>query len=91
MGPRLDQNPGPHLYDWVSTYSPIAQLVERLTVNQLVPGSSPGRGAKFEKPAMCGLFLLATEDDRQAVGGFSGHRGFYDTNLPAGTKYGCIA
>jgi hypothetical protein len=29
-------------------YSPIAQLVERLTVNQFVPGSSPGRGAKFK-------------------------------------------
>lgn len=28
-------------------YSPLAQLVERLTVNQNVPGSSPGRGAKF--------------------------------------------
>ena len=26
--------------------SPIAQLVEQLTVNQWVPGSSPGRGAK---------------------------------------------
>ena len=36
-------------------YSPIAQLVERLTVNQLVPGSSPGRGAKFRK----GLLLRA--------------------------------
>ncbi len=28
------------------TSFPIAQLVERLTVNQNVPGSSPGRGAK---------------------------------------------
>ena len=27
-------------------YSLIAQLVEHLTVNQVVPGSSPGRGAK---------------------------------------------
>ena len=27
-------------------YSPIAQLVEQLTVNQLVAGSSPARGAK---------------------------------------------
>jgi hypothetical protein len=27
-------------------YSPIAQLVEQLTVNQLVGGSSPPRGAK---------------------------------------------
>ena len=28
-------------------YSPIAQLVERLTVNQNVRGSSPRRGAKY--------------------------------------------
>ena len=28
-------------------YSPIAQSVERRTVNPQVPGSSPGRGAKF--------------------------------------------
>ena len=28
-------------------YSPIAQLVERLAVNQNVRGSSPRRGAKF--------------------------------------------
>ena len=41
----LTQNRGPHLM--VTNYSPIAQLVERLTVNQLVPGSSPGRGANF--------------------------------------------
>ena len=27
-------------------YSPVAQLVERLTVNQLVAGSSPARGAR---------------------------------------------
>jgi hypothetical protein len=27
-------------------YSSIAQSVEHLTVNQRVPGSSPGRGAK---------------------------------------------
>ncbi len=61
----------------VLTYSPIAQLVERLTVNQLVPGSSPGRGAKFEKPTSGGLFfaletrgqcrmLLAVEDNIHA-------------------------
>ena len=30
-----------------TSYSPIAQLVERLTVNQNVRGSSPRRGAKF--------------------------------------------
>ena len=28
------------------TYSLVAQSVERLTVNQNVPGSSPGKGAK---------------------------------------------
>ena len=31
-----------------SRESPIAQLVERRTVNPQVPGSSPGRGAKFD-------------------------------------------
>jgi hypothetical protein len=31
-----------------SFLSPIAQLVERRTVNPQVPGSSPGRGAKFQ-------------------------------------------
>ena len=30
--------------------SPIAQLVEQVTVNHWVPGSSPGRGAKLKKP-----------------------------------------
>ena len=30
---------------WI--YSSVAQLVEQLTVNQLVAGSSPARGAKF--------------------------------------------
>ena len=29
--------------------SSIAQLVEQLTVNQWVPGSSPGRGAIYSK------------------------------------------
>lgn len=42
----------------VSTYSPIAQLVERLTVNQLVPGSSPGRGAIFEKARIQRAFFV---------------------------------
>jgi histidyl-tRNA synthetase len=31
----------------VADYSSVAQLVEQLTVNQLVAGSSPARGAKF--------------------------------------------
>jgi hypothetical protein len=33
------------LYPPPPTYSPVAQLVEQLTVNQLVTGSSPVRGA----------------------------------------------
>ena len=32
-------------YISISTYSSVAQLVEQLTVNQLVAGSSPARGA----------------------------------------------
>ena len=35
-----------------SFYWPIAQLVERLTVNQNVPGSSPGWPAKFGDAAV---------------------------------------
>ena len=55
-GPLLNQNPGPHFV--VTTYSPIAQLVERLTVNQNVRGSSPRRGAKFQKAHQpVGFFL----------------------------------
>ena len=34
-------------YICLSTYSSVAQLVEQLTVNQLVAGSSPARGANF--------------------------------------------
>ena len=39
--------------------SSIAQLVEQLTVNQWVPGSSPGRGAIYRKglQAIVSLFL----------------------------------
>ena len=33
----------------VHYYSPVAQLVEQMTVNHWVPGSSPGRGAKYQK------------------------------------------
>ena len=32
----------------IDKYSAIAQLVERLAVNEDVPGSSPGRGAKTQ-------------------------------------------
>ena len=37
-------------------YSSVAQLVEQLTVNQLVAGSSPARGAKYS-PESKFLFL----------------------------------
>ena len=49
------------------SYSSVAQLVEQLTVNQLVAGSSPARGAKinlffpkflyFLKPVIFSLFV----------------------------------
>ncbi len=42
----------------VTIHSPIAQLVERLTVNQNVRGSSPRRGAKFKRPSSEGLFFI---------------------------------
>ena len=32
---------------YVDFYSSVAQLVEQLTVNQLVAGSSPARGANY--------------------------------------------
>ena len=38
--------------------SPIAQSVERRTVNPQVPGSSPGRGAKFENHHVAWWFLF---------------------------------
>ena len=38
-------------------YSPVAQLVEQLTVNQWVRGSSPRRGAKFENALLVRAFL----------------------------------
>ena len=41
--------------------SSVAQLVERLTVNQLVPGSSPGRGAKQQKAPFYGGFFYVLE------------------------------
>ncbi len=39
-------------------YSPVAQLVERLTVNQVVIGSNPVRGANFV------LYRLTEKDGR---------------------------
>ena len=43
-----------------TTDSSIAQLVEQRTVNPCVPGSSPGRGAKYIKEALqkCGAFYI---------------------------------
>ena len=37
-------------------YSPVAQLVEQMTVNHWVAGSSPARGAKFQKPGTNGIW-----------------------------------
>ena len=37
--------------------SVLAQLVEQLTVNQRVAGSSPADGAKYLKAALCAVFL----------------------------------
>ena len=37
--------------------SALAQLVEQLTVNQRVAGSSPADGAKYLKAALCAVFL----------------------------------
>ena len=39
--------------------SALAQLVEQLTVNQWVAGSSPAGGAKFLKAARCAAFFMA--------------------------------
>ena len=38
--------------------SPIAQLVEQMTVNHWVRGSSPRRGAKFKEPAFKQAFFV---------------------------------
>ena len=42
-----------------TTYSSIAQSVERMTVNHDVTGSSPVRGAKKENTAFAVFFLFA--------------------------------
>ena len=41
---------------YVPNYSSVAQLVEQLTVNQLVAGSSPARGANY--PTFSNLDVL---------------------------------
>ena len=40
-------------------YSSVAQLVEQLTVNQLVAGSSPARGANIQPFFMFANFMFA--------------------------------
>ena len=40
-------------------YSSVAQLVEQLTVNQLVAGSSPARGAKIKLKNRISLKLIS--------------------------------
>ncbi len=40
-------------------HSPVAQLAERLAVNQLVAGSSPARGANFSTVNACGFIVNA--------------------------------
>ena len=46
----------------VNVYSSIAQLVEHMTVNHVVPGSSPGWGAK--KKGFCKeAFYISKEYD----------------------------
>src|SRR3990167_281388 len=42
-----------------------------MTVNHWVPGSSPGRGAKFENPAIQPGFLLPADSHRDCVPGYS--------------------
>jgi hypothetical protein len=43
-------------------YSSVAQLVEQLTVNQLVAGSSPARGAKNIYPTLEIVLLVSCKD-----------------------------
>ena len=43
-------------------YSLVAQSVERLTVNQNVPGSSPGKGAKFMHKIKIFSHIIDTPD-----------------------------
>ena len=42
---------------YVVFYSSVAQLVEQLTVNQLVAGSSPARGANYPVSFKLAAFL----------------------------------
>ncbi|CFN79168.1 Uncharacterised protein [Bordetella pertussis] len=49
-----------------STFSPIAQSVERRTVNPQVAGSSPARGARFQKARFMRTGLFAACPDAGA-------------------------
>ena len=42
----------------VISYSDVAQLVEQMTVNHWVAGSSPAIGARFQKAALIGCFFI---------------------------------
>ena len=42
---------------YVQIYSSVAQLVEQLTVNQLVAGSSPARGANYPVLSRLAVFF----------------------------------
>ena len=53
----------------VLIYSPIAQLVERLTVNQNVRGSSPRRGAKQPKNSLPYTPPVEAKSLKHKVGG----------------------
>ena len=45
--------------EYVTYHSALAQLVEQMTVNHWVAGSSPASGAKFKKPASNSWFFYA--------------------------------
>ena len=59
---------------YVDFYSSVAQLVEQLTVNQLVAGSSPARGANYPTFSnfevllkICNIFSFCVFDNDEKV------------------------
>ena len=46
-----------YVLEHVTYHSALAQLVEQMTVNHWVAGSSPASGAKFKKPARNSWFF----------------------------------
>ena len=52
---------------WLFIYSPIAQSVERVTVNHDVVGSSPTWGAKKKSRSNDLLFLFVSELSSQSI------------------------